>query len=60
MVDNNNSIQWFHKVAENGNPVAQKFLGRAYEEGWLGLIKDKEQARYWYRQAAKSKTISTN
>ena len=60
MVENNDPVQWFHKVAVNGNPVAMQFLARAYEEGWLGLVKDKEQARYWYQEAAKRKSVSTN
>ena len=47
-VPNNDNAQWFRKIAENGNTVAQEFLARAYEEGWLGLVQDKEQARYWY------------
>jgi TPR repeat protein len=59
-VDNNDSVQWLQKIAGNGNPVAQQFLGRAYEEGWLGLVKDKEQAKYWYQQAAKRNPASTN
>ena len=51
-MENNNTAQWFQKIAENGNTVAQEFLARAYEEGWLGLVKDQEQARYWQLQAA--------
>jgi TPR repeat protein len=47
-------------MAANGNAVAQEFLAHAYQEGWLGLIKDKEQARYWYQQAAKRSPASTN
>ena len=55
-VPNNDNAQWFLKIAENGNTVAQEFLARAYEEGWLGLMKDKQQARYWYQQATKRHT----
>jgi len=48
-------------MAANGNAVAQEFLAHAYQEGWLGLIKNKEQARYWHQQAAtKRSTASTN
>ena len=49
------SLQWLHKIAANGNAVAQEFLARAYEEGTMGLCMDKAQARYWYQQAAKRK-----
>ena len=55
-MDNSDTAQWFRKIAENGNAVAQEFLARAYEEGWLGLVKDKAQARYWYQQAAKKQS----
>ena len=50
------TAQWLQKIAENGNAVAQEFLGRAYEEGWLGLAKDEVRAKYWYQQAARRNT----
>ena len=50
-MDNHDTAQWFIKIAENGNTVAQEFLAHAYEEGWLGLAKNKHQARYWHQQA---------
>jgi len=59
-VHNHDTAQWLHKIASNGNAVAQEFLAHAYQEGWLGLIKDKEQARYWYQQAAKRNSASIN
>jgi len=34
------SLTWFRKVAENGNVIAQEFLGRAYEKGFLTIHGD--------------------
>jgi TPR repeat protein len=51
------TLQWLHKIAANGNTVAQEFLARAYEEGTMGLCMDKAQARYGHQQTAKRKTI---
>jgi TPR repeat protein len=59
-VHHKGTAQWLQKIAANGNAVAQEFLGRAYEEGWLGLAKDEVQARYWYQQAARRSTPPTD
>ena len=40
--------------ALKGDTDAQFELGKNYETGRIGLPKDLEQARYWYRQAANS------
>ena len=37
--------------AENGDPVAQLELGKAYVDG-LGVDADVEKGRYWLEQAA--------
>ena len=54
------SLMWFRKVAENGNVIAQEFLGRAYEKGWMGGPPDVEQSVYWYERAAKTRSKSLN
>lgn len=54
------SLTWFRKVAENGNVIAQEFLGRAYEKGWMGLPPDAQQSSYWYERAAKTKSKFLN
>ena len=41
----------FKKLAEQGNDIAQYFLGTMYELG-QGVPKDEQQAMAWYRKAA--------
>jgi TPR repeat protein len=38
--------------AKSGYRNAQSALGYIYENNWLGLRKDLEKAKYWYRKAA--------
>lgn len=45
------ALSWLRKAANNGHKRAQKMLGRAYDDGRLGLVADPEQAKYWYDKA---------
>ena len=45
------AVVWYHKAAENGSVEAQEFLAAGYAEGWFGLPRDLERARYWDRQS---------
>jgi TPR repeat protein len=41
------AVKWYKKSAENGFRPAQEFLVVGYTEGWFGLPKDKNKAKYW-------------
>lgn len=41
------AIVWYKKSAENGYYKAQEYLAAGYAEGWFGLNKDVEKAKYW-------------
>ncbi len=45
--DEKAALQWYEKAAENGHPLAQAYLAAGYREGWFGLPRDPERARYW-------------
>lgn len=45
------AVAWYHKAAENGSIQAQEFLAAGYEEGWFGLPRNTEMAKYWYKKA---------
>jgi len=45
------AVKWYKKSADNGYPAAQEFLSAAYEEGWFGLPRDKNMAKYWEEKA---------
>lgn len=49
--DEATALSWLRKAANNSHKRAQKMLGRAYEDGRLGLAADPEQAKYWYDKA---------
>lgn len=49
--DDSLALTWLRKAANNGHKRAQKILGRAYEEGRLGLAADPDKAKYWYDKA---------
>jgi len=49
--DESLALAWLRKAANNGQKRAQKTLGRAYEEGRLGLTADPDKAKYWYEKA---------
>ena len=41
------ALKWYRQSADDKNPKAAAYLGKAYAEGLLGLTRDPEQARYW-------------
>ena len=43
------SVEWWHKLVEQGYANAQNYLGDAY---WHGVEKDRHKAMEWYRKAA--------
>jgi len=45
------AVKWYKKSANNGFSAAQEFLSAAYEEGWFGLPRDKNLARFWEEKA---------
>lgn len=45
------AVAWYHKAAENGSVQAQEFLAAGYAEGWFGLPRDTEKAKYWYNKS---------
>lgn len=45
------AVAWYHKAAENGSVQAQEFLAAGYAEGWFGLPRDTEKAKYWYKKS---------
>lgn len=48
------AVEWYQKSASNGYARAQEFLAAAYREGWFGLEKDMQKARYWTQQIENS------
>ena len=51
VTDEQESLKWFRKAAEQGNPDAEATLGMYYEYG-EGVEQDYAQAAYWSRRAA--------
>lgn len=45
------AVVWYHKAAENGSLEAQQFLAAGYAEGWFGLPRDMERAKYWDKKS---------
>lgn len=45
------AVKWFRLSAEQGNVVAQYYLGLSYQQG-EGLSEDKQEAYFWFSQAA--------
>ena len=50
--DNKKAFKFFHKAARQGSVEAKYFMGTCFDQG-IGVKKQQELARYWYRQAAK-------
>ena len=44
-------MRWYRKAADQGNAIAENFVGLSYENG-LGVKKDLSEAMRWYRKAA--------
>lgn len=51
-VSDEQKVKWIRKAAKRGDPRAQLNLGRAYDEGYLGLRIDHVEAASWIRKAA--------
>jgi TPR repeat protein len=51
VTDKQESLKWFQRAAEGGNPDAQDTLGVCYEFG-EGVEQDYAKAAYWFRKAA--------
>ena len=49
--DEEKDVDWYRKVAKQGDVIAQSILGTRYAEG-EGVPKDEKKAVYWYRKAA--------
>ncbi|RIA91681.1 kinase-like domain-containing protein [Glomus cerebriforme] len=47
----NQAFEWYLKFANNGNSLAQYYLGNCFENG-LGTTKNDEQAFKWYLKSA--------
>ena len=50
--DYTKAMEYFQKAAAQGNPVAQLWIGRMYENGW-GVKKSNMKAAKWYNKAAR-------
>jgi TPR repeat protein len=42
----------YRRQADGGNATAMAYLGRTYEQGRGGLVKDETEAVQWYRKGA--------
>ena len=49
--DFSEAVKWYLKSAEQGNAIAQRFMGWHYAKG-LGVEEDLEEAVKWYRKSA--------
>lgn len=49
--DYSEATKWFRKAADQGDAMAQTYLGRNYENG-RGVKQDYTEAVNWYRKAA--------
>lgn len=47
-MDEQEAVKWYLTAAENGSVKAMEFVSAGYENGWFGLPRDAERARYWY------------
>lgn len=45
------AVEWYRKVAEQGDMWGQYHLGMMYKDG-KGVGKDKDTARFWLQKAA--------
>jgi len=49
-VDEAMAVHWYREAAKNGIREAQEYLAAAYREGWFGLSRNPNLARYWEEQ----------
>ncbi|MDX1253263.1 MAG: sel1 repeat family protein [Gammaproteobacteria bacterium] len=47
-MDEQEAVKWYLTAAENGSIKAMEFISAGYENGWFGLPRDAERAKYWY------------
>lgn len=50
--DSRRARYWIKRSAHNNHPVAQRFLIRAYEQGWFGSEPNLQYASYWQERIA--------
>ena len=55
--DDKKAFYWAKKVAEQGLPLFQNFVGREYEKGTGAVPRDYERAFYWYKKAGNQDAI---
>lgn len=55
--DYTKALQLWQKLANDGQPEAQVFVGLAYANGW-GVKKNLEEASNWYMRAAENNSAS--
>ncbi len=46
-IDEAMAVHWYREAAKNGIREAQEYLVAAYSEGWFGLDRNTDLARYW-------------
>jgi len=50
--DYKKALEWYTKAANQGNALAQFYVGRRYADGALNIPKDYKKALEWYTKAA--------
>ena len=50
--DSERARYWIKRAAHNNNRIAQRFLIRAYEQGWFGAAPNLQYAEYWHERSA--------
>ena len=48
------AVKWYQTAAENNSILAQEYMAVAYQEGWFGLKRDPEKAKYWYKRLSQN------
>lgn len=51
--DEDMAVWLYHEAAKHGSTLAQEYLIVGYQEGWFGLKKSAEKAKYWRNQLAR-------
>lgn len=51
--DEDMAVWLYHEAAKHGSTLAQEYLIVGYQEGWFGLKKNAEKAKYWHTQHAR-------
>lgn len=52
------AVKWYHAAAQQNYEPSQEILGKAYQEGLLGLPRASELAQYWLQKAKNNKTLN--